>query len=122
MYSNIQIMRLKKLGQKSKLINVSRGNVYTKFARATTGARTMGPSPSKRKQAGGAATAMHCGSWRISYFWARDTFCRLRKQHPPNFTSDWLTMKFYSTSANRYHLYNFLLPTNEKKNSKDREF
>ena len=26
----------------------------------------------------------------------------LCKQHPPNSTSDWLTMKFDSTSANRY--------------------
>ena len=53
-------------GQKSKLVNLSLGYVHTKFARATT--RTMGPSPSKRKQLGGAASAMHCGSWRTSYF------------------------------------------------------
>ena len=62
------MMRLKKRGQKSKLVNVSRGHVHTKFARAATRARTMGPSPSKRKQAGGAASAMPCGSWRIAYF------------------------------------------------------
>ena len=62
------MMRLKKRGQKSKLVNISRGYVFTKFARATTRARTMGPSPSKRKQAGGAASAMHWGSSRISYF------------------------------------------------------
>ena len=64
---------LKKLGQKSKLVNVSQGYVYIyvygdKFARANTRARTMGPSPSKRKKLGGAASAMHCGSWRTSYF------------------------------------------------------
>ena len=41
LYSNIQMMRLKKM---SKLVNVSRGYVYTQFARATTHARTMGPS------------------------------------------------------------------------------
>ena len=62
------MMHLKKQGQKSKLVNVSRGYVYTKFARANTRARTMGPSPSKRKKLGGAASAMHCGSWRTSYF------------------------------------------------------
>ena len=62
------MMRLKKQGKKSKLVYVSQGYVGTKFARATTRARTMGPSPSKRKQAGGAASTMHCGSWRISYF------------------------------------------------------
>ena len=61
------MMRLKKRGQK-KLVNVSQGYVYTKFAHAATRARTMGPSPSKRKQAGGAAGAMDCGSLRISYF------------------------------------------------------
>ena len=63
---------LKKRGQKSKQVNVSQGYVYTKFASGTTRARTMGPSPSKRKQTGGAASAMHCGSWRISYFRARE--------------------------------------------------
>ena len=68
LYSNIQMMRLKKRGHKSKLVNVSQGYVYTKFACATTRASIMGPSPSKRKQAGGAAGAMHCGSLRISYF------------------------------------------------------
>ena len=62
------MMRLKKRGQKSKLVNGSRGYLYTKFAHAATRARTMGPSPSKRKQAGGAAGAMDCGSLRISYF------------------------------------------------------
>ena len=35
------MMRLKKRGQKSKLVNVSRGYVDTKFARATT--RAIGP-------------------------------------------------------------------------------
>jgi hypothetical protein len=73
LYSNIEMMRLKKREQKSKLVNISRGYVYTKFARATTHASIMGPSHSKRKQAGGAASTMHCGSWRISYFWARET-------------------------------------------------
>ena len=62
------MMRLKKRGQKSKLVNVSRGYVYTKFAWATKRGRTMGPTLSKREQAGGAAGAMHCGSLRISYF------------------------------------------------------
>ena len=60
------MMRLKKLEQKSKLVNVSQGYVYTKFACATTRASITDPSPSKRKQAGGAARTMHSGSWRIS--------------------------------------------------------
>ena len=68
LYSNIQMMRLKKREQSSKLANVSWGYVYTKFAHTITRASIIGPSPSKRKQAGGAASAMHCGSWRISYF------------------------------------------------------
>ena len=68
LYSNIQMMRLKKQEQKTKLVNVSRGYVYTKFACATTRASLMGPLPSKRKEAGGTAFAMHCGNWMISYF------------------------------------------------------
>ena len=78
LYSDIQMMRLKKLEQKSKLVNVSQGYVYTKFACANTRARTMGPSPSKRKQAGGAASAMHLRQRHSAFSQAR--MSRLKKK------------------------------------------
>jgi hypothetical protein len=50
LYSNIQMMCLKKGEQKSKLVNVSQGYAYTKFAHTTTRASIMGPFPSKKNR------------------------------------------------------------------------
>ena len=44
------MMCLKKGEQKSKLVNVSQGYAYTKFAHTTTRASIMGPFPSKKNR------------------------------------------------------------------------
>ena len=99
LYSNIQMMRLKKREQRSKLVNVSQGYVCTRFARATTHASIMGPSPSKRKQAGGAVSAMHCGSWRISYF----------EPERPLSAFSWARMNRFQFFLHIYYTKNYLL-------------